>query len=398
MSKIIALLLIATLSLTLCACGKKDTQSSSEKSTSSATDNPSFEEYVGTWSKSDMKAGEGNLVLNISVIDKEMEVECTATSYEQYPKIAGFTKLIDLSQIKNNSVEIAYDDDNWGNSGILELTFGNEAIFACFKNVVLDEYALWGCYEGNYKLVQNGELQDFEVQDDEDYLEGNPQDGEDYPEGNPTSQDISYDTSKSSGVLASMNLTVDQFKEQCVPLLIGISDSKYHFLTAYKTQADKWDYKYGVDHFSEFNFALNEEFSNAKKAWDNNTGNVQKYYKDYNEYLEIYIYPKMGERYIKENHMQVAKDMCIYPDNYVGKPYVFRDFAPVNYSGDVIHKTLHYYNNTMNFYDMRDNTTSPNISKSENYNLYTIFLGTSRQSNGSLALDFGIIALDLISD
>ena len=246
MKRILSLVLTLTILFTLSACGKEDTASTvdkntnSKKSTAADNDTSSFSDYVGMWSESDISFEKGGLILKISIEDKEVKFDCSSTSSGPDSQVAEFSKSVELSKIKNNSVEISYDEDGWGNSGVLELTFNDEYILADFKNVVMDEMANWGFYERTYKLVKNDKAQEIITQGSNDYYENNP------IEITPT-----YDTSKASGILAQMGVTEQEFKNNCYMIQYAENGISTH-------SVEYNDQRYGIINNDEYVYAMCE--------------------------------------------------------------------------------------------------------------------------------------------
>jgi hypothetical protein len=63
-----------------------------------------------------------------------------------------------MSKIKNGVVEIPYDNDDWGGSGTIVITFLEEDINCEIKDLQSVQDQMWGFSEGEYALIRNDSL------------------------------------------------------------------------------------------------------------------------------------------------------------------------------------------------------------------------------------------------
>ncbi|MGN0679699.1 MAG: hypothetical protein ACI4JS_08565 [Oscillospiraceae bacterium] len=331
-------------------------------------------------------------------------------SHAPLDQIAIISAEVSLTEISNNTVEIAFDDDGFKHSGILKLILTQDEILFSVKDTeweYTDPYE-WGFANETGSLIKNSEaLKAMEYTKEElKSFYGYPDDYDNssdyssttsYPEYTPPA----YDTSKASGILAQSGITEEEFKNICEPL--GDSVWRYgnrdlstpkpfltHHLacgmkyyeehpedTAVKDAITKWndiviDYQSGSNKYKE------EHYHPYKKY-----GNLDTYLMDT-------VYCKKGASIIKNNTVDIFKDMQEYPNKYLGKPYVL-----LNYSHDLC--TEYFAALTeITLTDLRDDIHNPNIIPGNHYNFYVIFNGTYTKYSGEIGLNFSILAMQKI--
>jgi len=342
----------------------------------------SFSTYVGMWSEGDVSFDKGGLILEISIENEEMKLACSLTSAGENSRIAEFEKTIKVSSIVKNFVKVPYEEDGWGNSGVLELTFNKDYILADFKDVVMDEMADWGFYENTYKLVKNDKAQQSITDGSNEYYKNQPDTME------PT-----YDTSKASGILAQAGLTEEEFRDICEPLGYQESFSTSHTPTNYEID-------YGKDYYSKN--PDKEVIAKAKRSYKNITGSLLEHYLDkgypydtFEGYLSRNIYAKKGHELIYDFTDEVFEKMQEFPNEYLGKPYaIHMRVSPREYIG-----SYKYFSGTqISINDLRDDTSNPNIMNDGRYLYYVIFNGTFSTYDGKIGLSFNLISLEKISE
>ncbi len=225
MKPFISIILSIVLILTLSACANQ-TDAFSESNEDKSIETSAFSEYVGLWCESNLSWEMGGLILDVSVEGQEMKIYCSLTQSAPSSRVAEFTENIELSHIQNGTTHLSFTDDGWGNAGAVELTFNKEYILADFKDIIADDLAQWGFYENTYKLVRNDNAYTLLEYTEEDYEAKYPDTTESIISTAPT-----YDLSKASGILASLGMTEEEFRNSCQAL----NPSKYYIRLNKKT-------------------------------------------------------------------------------------------------------------------------------------------------------------------
>ena len=172
--------------------------------------------YVGTWGESEISGITGGMYLDFAVLEGDegeyaeiylslVQAAPASRSSEVYCNFL-------LKEMTGNSYSAEFED-SWGNSGELMLTFNEDTIECVIKdNMKPDSSAMWGMYPGTYTLFRNEYIYELLDYDMDEYYEMFPDEA---PEGywEPV-----YDTSKASGILASLGVTEDEFRANCTPL------------------------------------------------------------------------------------------------------------------------------------------------------------------------------------
>ena len=397
---LISLLLVVALLFSLTACGNTEDSTSSLAETDDTTVqnvNKSLADYAGLWSESDLSWEYGGMTLEISVEEEKMIVDFRCTQGAPDSTVAKLVKTVELSEFKDKTITIDYEDDGWGNSGTIEITFMQESILADFKNVVWG-YGSWGFSEATYKLERNDNAYKLLKYDMEDYYEK-------YPEFDPSYEDVpsngdvytdvpmytfppqnttnsACDLSKASGILASMGMTEEEFKESCTPLIGGIWVNRRY---------TEYEVTYGKQYCKEN--PNDEELQMEVNRW--NKGKVDSRYltgeseyyplcRTLEDYLSCTAYPSLGMEVIFEHTKELCVKMKEYPSDYIGQCFVLLDTDGFYEDGYTDYRT------NISISDVRDDTSNPNILFSEyDYLLYVVFTG----SNGS-TLNFDLIAIE----
>lgn len=419
-----SLLLVVALLFSLTACGNTEDSTSSLAETDDTTGqnvNKSFADYAGLWSESDLSWEYGGMTLEISVEEEKMIVDFRCTQGAPDSTVAKLVKTVELSEFKDKAITIDYEDDGWGNSGTIEITFMQESILADFKNVVWG-YGSWGFSEATYKLERNDNAYKLLEYDMEDYYEK-------YPEFDPSYEDVpsngdvytdvpmytfppqnttnsAYDLSKASGILASMGMTEEEFKESCTPLRGNQYSNAYTVKSLSLHPIDLYDYNRGKQFYDE----NPDELALAKQKWkeicdeypiwqdppaygystlgrdwyevgDPSVHYYEKY-KDWETYAKEQVYAVKGYEMLYEDAKKLFDKMREYPNKYIGQGLLLLD-------ANSFYESL-YGGVSISVNDVRDDTSNPNILFSEyDYLLYVVFTG----SNGS-TLNFDLIAIE----
>ena len=175
-----------------------------------------FSSYIGTWAENGLCWDGGGLTLDVTVENDKMILACALTQAAPASRVAEIQKEINLADIVDSSVEIPYDNDSWGNSGKLKITFAENAITCEFSDIVTDDLAQWGFYEAMYSLIKNDNAHELLTYTQEEY---------DAKYGEPEEpQQPTYDTSKASGILAQLGMTEEAFRASCQLLNNASSD------------------------------------------------------------------------------------------------------------------------------------------------------------------------------
>ncbi|MBQ6885545.1 MAG: hypothetical protein IJN56_07435 [Clostridia bacterium] len=355
----------------LSGCGTKENnlsmleQSNETDDVISTSSKQDFTNYIGTWSDRGISFEKGGFILDVSIDGKEMTLDFSLVSSGHDSYTAELSENISLSDITDNVATIDYEDDGWGNSGTVEITFSSSYILIDFKNVILDSMANWGFYENTYKLEKNEQAHSIITQGSNDYYEDNP------VEITPV-----YDTSKASGILASLGMTEDEFRNSCQAL----NHSKYNYHLSKKTTVP---YVEIIDIQRNPNAYIGQHFVFAE-----------------NPYEELPCKYCHGE-----DLSEMPKDSCshdgkLHDDGlYYYKQKNTNKLVPyelngsnrfTNAYGDSVISGASY--DIFLVYDLRDDIYSPTITSDANVIAYMIFDGIT----SSNMLQFSMISCDVI--
>lgn len=115
-----------------------------------------YSQYNGTWAEEDIGWVNGGAVLDITANGDNITVEFSVIQSAPGSRVASVFQTISVSEIENAVVEIPFDNDGWGCSGTMILTFTKDAIICEIKDLQLtDLYPEWGFCEWRYLLVRN---------------------------------------------------------------------------------------------------------------------------------------------------------------------------------------------------------------------------------------------------
>lgn len=360
MIKIAKRWLAAVLALSLCVgCGTTNAPNESVEETVELFDIAS---YNGTWATDDIGWVYGGLVLDISVLENDVLFDLTNYGSAPFSRIASTSADVLPSEITENSITFHFDEDGWGNSGTVVLTFLENQVCVEVQNLTADPNAMWGFYEGEYFLSPNSTAYDTLYYEMDDYYAMFPEFAP-QPEPTPT-----YDTSRASGILASKGMTEQDFKNSCIPLSRnGAVDKK---TTAYYVDEDdllRYPNNYIGQHFM---FARNRydyfpcEYCTGRDDGCSSTAFLQKY--DDN-----------GKHWINRAD----------PTTFVPNAFKLGSYS----RGLTTDGYLYYELSDCYIYDYRDDPYSPNLVACGNVASYLIFLGVT--SDGKM-LRFALIACE----
>ena len=101
--------------------------------TTASTTN-SFSAYVGLWYSPVYRDGNGGYELNLEIQTKDDQVALVLKQYNIFYPSEGLVqikKVISASEMKDNTLNLIYDDDGNGNAGTIEMLFIKDRILCC---------------------------------------------------------------------------------------------------------------------------------------------------------------------------------------------------------------------------------------------------------------------------
>lgn len=148
-------------------------ESNSSKVESTVSENNSIDDYlkyIGNWRVPGSADYYSNteLTLNIAVKDNKMALILRYADisgrydYDETRKnVAEISKVIELSEIKDNVLVVKYDDDGCGNSGEITFNFLNETTIICESDYYVQDDYYWGFGFSMSKLEKNKSAEDM---------------------------------------------------------------------------------------------------------------------------------------------------------------------------------------------------------------------------------------------
>ena len=297
MRKVIAFVLV--LSLVLCFVGCNNNQKENNLI--------DYSTYAGSW------IAEG---CSMDITLNNSEVLNISYYYPNHDgtRIASIDQSVLVSSIENNTTTLAFQD-SWGTTGISVITFKEDTIQYEIKDSVRG--GDWAVEDGVYNFVRDETSEEDVIE--ETYIEETPQ----------------YDVSKASGILASLGMTEQEFRNSCM------------FLTQDIDEERKKEYPH---------ISLKE-----LKAYPNNyIGQHFVTVPDIYDLVDIYL----GEEEIK------ALPVLEKATTSDGLPYYK---TTIDYSSG--YWGLRTEDKQLIVIDIRDDTLSPNISGGNYIVPYMIFMG-----------------------
>lgn len=340
----------------------------------------SLDDYFGRW----VDEENSEVTLLVEYLPDSVGFQLNFTSAPPACRIASHAHTIPDTEIEKNTITYSFEDDCWGNSGAIELTFIEGKILCVISEIKNTEEntPMWGFAEGEYSLVPFDEAQ-------------NPSTDYEWPT-TPV-----YDMSKASGILAEAGLTEQEFRNICTPVC------------DYSNTSDRYQIAYGQQYYMEN--PSEPDVQEAIDEWnsivsDYNAGGTRhtiytgpatpdihsfEYYQTLDNYITTTVYAPKGYSLIKDATALLFDDMAENPNNYLGKPYVFLDFS-LDSVGSSRYVDDYYQDTSVTINDLRDDIHAPNVIKYNDYYFYVIFSGTERGYNGRIELNFSLLSLEKI--
>ncbi|MBR5157295.1 MAG: hypothetical protein IKW59_05970 [Clostridia bacterium] len=178
--RMFAIFMVITM-LLLAGCGNKNSDSKSSND---------YSTYAGAWISDEASMDityNNNDIINLSFFLPNHDGS----------RIASINLSVLIASIVDNSVTMAFED-SWRTSGTVILTFKKDNIIFEIKNIT-PSGDMWGVYEGVFEFSRDDSQNSIE--EEESYIPA------------PT-----YDMSKASGILASLGMTEEEFRESCQKL------------------------------------------------------------------------------------------------------------------------------------------------------------------------------------
>lgn len=165
------------------------------------------------WATENISQAEGGCILDIKINKSSDKATFNLSFIQSAPssRVAETTMKIKLSDITSNIVKLVFDEDGWGHSGKVQLTFNDKKVQYVISGVKFQgnnpDDDIYGIRNGKGVLISNPNAHDdISYSDEDDY-----EDYEDEPEE-------TYDMSKASGILASLGMTEKEFRKSCINL------------------------------------------------------------------------------------------------------------------------------------------------------------------------------------
>lgn len=220
------------------------------------------------------------------------------------------------------------------------------------------------------------------------------------------------DMSKASGILASIGMTEEEFRNSCEILssstvyssifkrpsckfAVDIGKEYYTSNTDHSIErkTEIWNmYKNGQENYteeSEWNELLKEKYYLDEDEWK-----VLESSNNLEEYLEYEVYGPKGISINNEKTKDLFKAMKEYPDNYKSKAYLLVEFSPWSILYDTTYICDYYGGIEIKVIDYRDNVKSPTVFDYTKYDMYVIFLNNYRTTDDDIGLEFALISLE----
>lgn len=344
-----------------------------------------FSDYDGLWAVEDLSYENGGMILNISTYEAT-----TMLSFECAEESVGYSDgPLDYNILKNevdgSTVTIKKAMDIYENLVDMTINFDNDTITCKITNIEDGGNSSF-LKEGTYKLVKNEDA--YTVLSEVPWSDSMGVKADGFTEA------PAYDTSKASGILAQAGLTEAEFKAMSMPVMSQYYHSnEIAYARGRQYYAEHPDENTMLDYYTK---NWNDYKTNAKQLhsysdsmqWD------LKNSQTLDDFLNFRIYGPKGAHVIWKESEAVFERMFEYPQEYVGKPFLLKNFevdAIENYK-----YTLHdyiTYNATIIVTDRRNDVMNPTVLKG-NYDMYVVFDGNGTTYSGDPVLYFSVLFLN----
>lgn len=319
----------------------------------------------------------GGYALGIYIGEEFGDSACFELSFIQAApasRVAVAYAEVPLSEITGNEITFVFENDGWGHSGNVKLVFLENSVEFAVSNVAYTDPScpeMWGFCDVTGCLINNPYVYDDLTYTQEEY---------DMLFGDDTTSEPTYDTSKASGILASLGMTEQEFKDSCIPLIDtdsytnrGVTATNYaaiddlmHYPTNYTGQSFVLsDVLWAKGICPYCNGSGDCQFTGSSYTtyvFENGQHMAWQYF---NDILTPIMY-RYSNRYTTDDGYQAyTVKVSEYPEIYC---YVF---------------------------DYRDDIYNPNITSDAKFAPYMIFLGVADNNKG---LCFAMITCDVSFD
>ena len=135
-----------------------------------------YSQYAGTWASSGVGWIHGGQILDIAVSGDTMTATFEHIAPAPTSQLAEVSVTIPLSNISNGTATATFDNDGWGQTGTMTLTFTESGIICDMKDVLGGEpYSTWGILEETYLLVRDDGAHEKMIYDMDAYYEMFPE-------------------------------------------------------------------------------------------------------------------------------------------------------------------------------------------------------------------------------
>lgn len=135
-----------------------------------------YAQYTGTWASNGVGWIHGGQILDIAVSGDTMTATFEHIAPAPTSQLAEVSVTIPLSNISNGTATATFDNDGWGQTGTITLTFTESGIVCDMKDVLGGEpYSTWGILEETYLLVRDDGAHEKMIYDMDTYYEMFPE-------------------------------------------------------------------------------------------------------------------------------------------------------------------------------------------------------------------------------
>ena len=370
--------------------------------------------YAGTWAESEISWVYGGVILDLAVEGDMLNLTISLTQSAPASRIAEFNQSVPVNNIKDNKLDVSFDNDGWGVSGKLSLVFAEDRIDCRFYETKENDIApMWGFHDEDYILVRNSMAHDAMSYTMEDYNALNATDTDE-----PLVTQPVYDLSKASGILAQAGLTEEGFRALCEPLTERYYNFQYNATSLSTTvlAQDRYHFSVGQQYYQ--NNPQETAVQEATAEWeaicaDYNSGGTEyqrrasagmfstdyhlfEKYKTLDLYLSDTVYCPKGYDICHDKTESTLAQMEEFPNQFVNQEYVLIGFD-MKPNANYIYED-EFAATEIKVRDLRDDVSNPNVIAGKDYYLYVVFRGTSANYSGDIILHFDLLSLEKIAD